>query len=739
MQVTKRDGRIVEFDGSKIVRAIEAAMSRTSIGIDHALSSFIAQKIEGTKNNYSVEEIQDLVENYLMSSDRKDVAKEYILFRAERTKQRELKGNIVQKAAQKISGKNIENSNANVDEATFGGRKNEASAIVQKEIALNMNMSPEVAQAHKSGLIYEHDLDAYNVGMHNCLFEDIEQLFKNGFKTRNGDVRRPSNFATACQLVAVAFQLQSQCQFGGVASAHLDIDLAPFVAKSFTKHLVDGLKYVSRLSEEEIDSCKTKFDFNLDDKTMQTAYPDAWNYAIDMLEREGQQASEALYHNLNTLESRAGSQVPFTSINYGRDTSTEGRLVSKWLLNASINGIGEHYVTPIFPIGIFSYKKGVNAYPGDKNYDLKRLALESMAKRIYPNWCNGDFSEAHENPNDPDTIYATMGCRTAIGYDRNGLGYKRVGRGNNIPITIILPKLAIEYGICLNKREYADIEGFWNAFEDTLKLVEKALLERFEILKSQSPKAAPFMYENGTIADADKCKDNVFESIKHNTLAIGYIGIAEMCQALFGKDHSDDAQVHAFALKVVSRINKFAKEASERNGLNFGCYATPAESLCMTAMSNLKKQYGVIQNVTDREYLTNSHHVPVWKKVSIYDKLRIEAPFCRFPTAGCITYIECESSFMKNLDAVEDIIDYAFNLDIPYLAFNFPIDTCMDCGYSDEFDAECPKCGSKNILQLRRVTGYLSVDYRRFNDGKQHEVLDRVKHDAFTRYDPNER
>lgn len=254
-------------------------------------------------------------------------------------------------------------------------------------------------------------------------------------------------------------------------------------------------------------------------------------------------------------------------------------------------------------------------------------------------------------------------------------------------------------------------------------------------MKNQSPKAAPFMYENGTIADADKCKDNVYEALKHNTFAFGYIGIAEMCQALFGKDHVDDTQVHAFALKVVSRIASFASEFSERNDLNAAAYAAPAESLCMTAMNKLKSQYGVIPNVTDREYLTNSHHVPVWKKVSIYDKLRIEAPFCRFAKAGCITYIECDSTFVQNTEAIESIIDYAADLDIPYLAFNFPIDTCLDCGYQGEFDAECPECGSQNIQQLRRVTGYLSVDYRRFNDGKQHEVEDRVKHDAFTRYD----
>lgn len=320
-----------------------------------------------------------------------------------------------------------------------------------------------------------------------------------------------------------------------------------------------------------------------------------------------------------------------------------------------------------------------------------------------------------------------------IGYDRFGLGYSKVGRGNNNPITIILPKIAIEYGICLGKREKPDLEGFWNKFNETLKLVEKAHLERFEIMRVQSPQAAPFMYANGTIKDADKCIDSVYEALKHNTFAIGYIGVAEMCQALFGKNHAQDEEIREFALSVVKRINEFASEASERNNLNFSCYATPAESLCRTALNNLRDQYGIIKNVTSHDYLTNSHHVPVWEKVSIYDKLRIEAPFCKYPTGGCITYIELESSFMQNLKAVEDIIDYAFQvLDIPYLALNFPIDTCLDCGEQGELNGKCPRCGSTNIEELRRVTGYLTTDWHKFNIGKQSEVQERVKHTAYT-------
>ena len=739
MHVIKRDGREAEFDKQKIVNAITLAMVRTEKGVDHDLANAIADKIEaecgGFNLPFSIEKIQDMVESNLMASDRKDVAKEYILYRAERTKKREQKSDIISQIWNKTTASDVVNSNANVDEYSFGGRKNEAASAIQKQIALDYNMSQDIAQAHKDGWIYEHDLDSYNVGMHNCLFLDFKHLFENGFSTRNGDVRPPSSFSTACQLVAVAFQLQSQNQFGGVASLHIDYDLAPFVAMSFKKHMMDGCKYVGGFdpSEDAIGH------MTLSDKEYWCDQGDyrfekIWNYAVDMLEREGKQSAEALYHNLNTLESRAGSQVPFTSLNTGRDTSPEGRLVTKWLFEASIAGVGKHHVTPIFPISIFSLKRGVNCAPGDPNYDLKKLAIKSLSKRIYPNFCNCDFSEAHEDAANIDTIYGTMGCRTVLGMDRHGLGYQRVGRGNNVPITIILPKLGIECGICTGKREKADLDGFWQKLNEILELVGKAHLERWEILRKQSPKAATFMYQNGTIADADKCVDTVEPALIHNTFAFGYLGVAEMCEALFGTNHARDSWVHSFALKVVAKINQYAKDWSAKNNLNGSCYATPAESLCYTALKKLRSQYGIIPNVTDKEWITNSHHVPVWEKISIYDKLRIEAPFCRYATAGCITYVECESTFMQNTEAIEDIIDYASNLDIPYLAINFPIDTCMDCGYQGEFDSCCPECGSKNILQLRRVTGYLSADYRHFNEGKMHEVENRVKHTAYTSF-----
>lgn len=735
--VIKRDGRENLFNSEKIYVAVMKAFNERekkdgkAIPEKEDIAKQIAKEIsELSKDKMTVEEIQDIVETKLMKSSRPEVAKDYILYRNKRTVVRDRKNKLVQKVMIRAKSQINEHSNANVDEESFSGREKEASADIGKTIALEYEgLSKEVAEAHKIMLIYQHDLEKAIYGVHNCLNLYFQYIFKHGFKTRNGDVRPPKSFSTACQLVAVAFQCQSQVQFGGVGTIHLDYDLAPFVRMSFSKHFKEGLKWVEHESEEYINHVPDSIGIEDEEAKYHT---EAYKYAMEMLEKEGSQSAQGLYHNLNTLESRQGSQVPFTSINLGRDTTPEGRMVTRWMLEASIDGIGKFHLTSIFPISIFQYKVGCNANKEDANYDLKQLALKSMSKRIYPNWCNCDWSQAHEDEENPDTYFSTMGCRTLVGYDRHGLGYVRQGRGNNVPNTIILPKLGIEFGICLGKRTEPDLKGFWDAFEETLKLTEKGLLERFEIMIEQSPKAAPFMYQNNTIQGARECKENVYNALKHNTLAIGYIGVAEMCVALFGKNHAEDKKVHEFALSVVKRINEFAAEASERNDLNFSCYATPAEGLCRTALKALRKQYGVIENVTSHDFITNSHHVPVYQKISIYDKLRVEAPFCKYPTGGCITYIELDSTFVKNLKAVEDIIDYAFKvLDIPYLAFNFPIDSCLDCGYQGEFNDCCPMCHSKHIQQLRRVTGYLTTDWHNFNDGKQAEVQERVKHSAY--------
>ena len=734
MYVIKRDGTRVLFNADKIVSAINKAMiSAYGAVYESETAEDIAHLISQRGVDLTVEQIQDLVEGYLMKSEYPEVAKSYIIYRDKRSKERTRRSKLVKAVMKRTEATAVENANANVDEKSFSGREKEASADVQKLIALDYTLSPEVAQAHKDMLLYQHDMEKTNIGEHNCLFVDFDKVFENGFVTRNGDVRPPSKFDTACQQTAVIFQCQSQVQFGGVGSLHIDYDLAPYVKKSFYKHMRNYFTDVEGMTEDNAELLiKAKYSpCEIDNVNIQDTAP--YKFAIRQLEREGIQAAEAMYHNLNTLESRAGSQVPFTSINFGRDTSTEGRFVSDKMLRASLSGIGKYHLTPIFPISIFQYKQGCNANPEDPNYDLKQLAIESLSKRIYPNFVNCDYSQAHEDLNDPDTFYGTMGCRTALGYDRFSNSYNRVGRGNLVPNTMILPKLGIEYGICLGERDTPDLNGFWSAFEDLLMLCEQGLLERFDIMVNQPPEAGPFMYQNGTMKDADKCVMSNYEALKHGTLAMGYIGIAELCQALFGKNHAEDPNVHAFALSVVKRINEYAKEASERHNLNFSCYATPAEGLCHTALNALRKQYGVIPNVTDHEFLTNSHHVPVWQEVGIFQKLEIEAPFCKYPTGGCITYVELDSTFVKNTKAIEQIIDYAFKeLDIPYLAFNFPIDSCLDCGYQGEFNNHCPECGSANIQQLRRVTGYLTTDYRHFNKGKQSEVEHRIKHSHFS-------
>lgn len=736
MLVTKRDGRQVPFDPSKIEIAITKAYWEEEYFPTHPLhpnATEIAKKIEALNKNMTVEGIQDLVEKELMAVD-PATAKKYILYRNKRSHAREQRSRAFDALRRRLDAVAVQNANANVDERSFSGREKEASADLQKIYALDNVLSEEVSAAHRNMWIYQHDLEKTPIGEHNCLNIDFEKLFNEGFQTRNGDIRPPSSFSTACQQVAVIFQCQSQVQFGGVGTVHLDYDLAPFVKRSFYKHWQDGIKYIGQVYiPDDVDVFQGAPDMSIEDYPKDSANErHIYRYAMDMLNKEMKQSAEALYHNLNTLESRAGSQVPFTSINFGRDTSVEGRMVSRVMLNASLAGIGKHHKTSIFPISIFQRKRGTNAHEGDVNYDLQKLALESLSKRIYPNFCNCDWSQAHEDLNDPDTYFSTMGCRTMLGYDRHGLGYRRVGRGNNVPVTIILPQLGLKHGIALGEREEANLEAFWEDFEKTLALAEQALLERFDVMVCQKVQSAPFMYMNGTIADGQNCFDTVYDSLRHNTLAIGYLGVAEMCQALFGENHVHSKKAHAFALSVVQRINEYAKEASERNDLNFSCYATPAEGLCSTALKALRKQHGILPNITDHDYITNSHHVPVYEKVGIFEKLEIEAPFCKYPTGGCITYVELDATFVTNTKAIEQIIDYAFDtLDIPYLAFNFPIDTCLDCGYSAEFNDRCPECGSTNIEQLRRVTGYLTTDYRKFNEGKRAETVERVKHSRY--------
>lgn len=886
-KIEKRDGSIVDFNKDKITNAILKAMKSVDMVDEKEASNVTTQVVkEVNKANKSipgVEDIQDIVEEKLMKKLPK-VAKEYITYRNQRNIIRNRKSATMINIKKILNCSNVQNSNANIDEYSFGGRKNESANLIQKEIALNDLIDPEITEAYNEGRLYIHDLSEYTIGEHNCLFADIPRLLANGFEARNGDVRPASCFSTACQLLAVIFQIQSQCQFGGVADNAIDRHLAPYVRKSFIKHYKNGLHWFG--NPGDWDTFTANHEFNIETASISAEWNIfkafnrmAYMFAMESLEKEGLQSTQALYHNLNTLESRAGSQVPFTSINFGLDTSFEGRKVTEWCLKASIDGIGKNHSTSIFPISIFVNKKEVNDRVYTPNYDLKKLAIKSLTKRIYPNFANGDWISnkadlhpikfinkeyeaadsndevmirtdfdymdklkkktveehttlgafikkviarnnadvvanhkevtikfvnhkdrflikdsncsnndynrrendhytrlyyihytindfgniekiyittesagydihkkhisdysdlavihvSYPNPKwnyNPDTEMATMGCRTLIGNDVNGMGYNKLGRGNVTPVTINLPYIGIEHGICLGERDTPDEEGFFKELNHMLDLATKELLDRYKYICSQSIKAGSFMYNNGTIADSDKALFfGVKESMKHGSQALGYIGLANACYAMYGKYFHQDKKVMEFAKKVIKTIYNRAKENTEKYHLNFSAYSSPAESTCFTLASKLQKKFGKIKNVCDRDYLTNSCHVPVYENISIRDKIDVESNFTWMCTGGCITYTELNSGVINNPRAVEKIINYAMNNErIPYFAINFPIDTCNHCGFSGEIEEHCPACGSDDIKRLRRVTGYITTDYRKFNKGKISETNDRVKH-----------
>ena len=413
-------------------------------------------------------------------------------------------------------------------------------------------------------------------------------------------------------------------------------------------------------------------------------------------------------------------------------------MVIKALLEGSINGVGKYHKTPIFPCGIFQMMSGVNRKEGDPNYDLFKLALKSTSQRLYPNYVNCDWSgNSGYDKNDPRTYMSTMGCRTCTSFDINGLGHLKDGRGNVCPVTIIMPTLAmksLETTKEMFEEKKQDLDFKTLLFNNFKKLLDKKiheakdmLIERFEWIANQSPKAASFMYENNVIAGYIP-EDGIRSALKHGTLAVGQLGLAETLQILIGNDHTSEEGM-VLAKDIYSLFSKRCKEFKEKYRLNFGVYNTPAENLCYTAMKNFRSKYGIIPNVSDREYFTNSMHVPVWKNMNPFEKIDIESELTGFSSAGCITYVELPSSTKNNLEALETIVNYAMDKDIPYFAINVPIDNCNDCGYSDEMNETCPMCGGNNISRLRRVTGYLTGDYvSSFNKGKQEEVKDRIKH-----------
>ena len=740
--VIKRDGRQVSFDKKKIESAVLKAFKAVDGKIDEYaerkaknIADYICN-IEKTQD-LSVEEIQDFVEKGLMSTKRKDIAIAYIEYRRKRSVERTKNSDLRRRVKDKLMAKNIQNQNANVDEASFGGRMGEANDEQMKDIALNEIMCEKSRYNHVNNIIYQHDLSHYAVGDTNCLVLPIDDMLSKGFKTRQTDIRPAASISSALQLIAVAMQAQSLVQFGGVSVGHLDWSLVPYYRKSFWKHYRDGLHWIAEISEDEAkEICNPEDDkersITLDSFKMFQGSKKVYKYAMAMTEKDTHQAMEGLLHNLNSLQSRSGNQLPFSSINYGNCTLPEGRAITKAILEATINGVGPLHKTAVFPCQIFQSGININRKPSDPNYDLFCLATKCTAKRLYPNYANLDWSgNAGCNKDDPRQIFASMGCRTMTGYDINGLGYLKDGRGNACPVTIIMPTIAMQALNTFDKgNNYKNTEQvihfFMRRLDKAIHEAKDMLIERFDWMCSQSPASAKFAYENNLFAGYNP-KEGIRSALKHFTLAIGQIGLAETLQILIKCDHTTEKGME-LAKKIEQLFSDRCTEFKEQYKLNFGVYYTPAENLCFTAMKKFKDKYGIIHNVSDKDFFTNSIHVPVWKEISPFDKIDIESQLTGYSSAGCITYVELDGKVEHNLKGLRQIILYAMNKDIPYFAINVPNDTCNKCGYTGELGETCPECRSKDIQRLRRVTGYLSTTYLHFNPGKIQEVQMRYKH-----------
>ena len=754
MTIIKRSGKTEKLTSKKIFdsicnenNAVDKEYQLTQRQIKRITESVVAY-CEDLEEPIEIDVLEDVIEKKLMEAQGYEVAKRYITYRYEKERIR-----LNTSLTEKLTASNVQNQNANVDEFSFGGRIGETASFVAKQYALDHLISKKAVRNHVNNEIYIHDLDAVATGMHNCLSIPFDKLLSQGFTTRQTDVRPASSLNTAFQLVAVIFQIQSLQQFGGVSATHLDWTMVVPFRKSFLKHFKDGLKYIEKLNDDEVASFVDRLlndpkEDNVNEITLANIWKDnvpsiefkmyneykaAKQYALDKTLAELKQAVEGFFHNLNTLQSRSGNQLPFSSINYGTCTMPEGRYVIKAILEGTIDGVGKYHRTSIFPCGIFQCMKGVNRHKGDPNYDLFRLALKSCVMRIYPNFVNCDWTnDLGYNKLDPRTYPSTMGCRTFSSWDINAetpeFKHMKDGRGNICPVTIILPELAMQTKLKHQDDVGARVQAFMKLLDKKINEAKDMLLERFDWICSQPAKSARFMYENGTFFGY-KPEEGIRSALKHGTLAIGQLGLAECLQILIGKDHTtEEGMKLAIEIETLYR-DKCAKFKKEYK-LNFGNYLTPAENLSHTSLKKFKDKYGVIKDVSDKEFFTNSIHVPVWKKLTPFEKIDIESKLTGFSAAGCISYVEIDSSAKNNIDAIEDFVNYAMDKDIPYLALNTKLDFCTKCGYQDEIGKTCPKCGAgeESIERLRRVTGYIATTYRYFNPGKQDEVQHRVEH-----------
>ena len=756
-QIIKRDGRKLPFNIEKIANAVyKAAQAVGGSNYDEAMEiarkvCIMIEEVYGSEIP-TVEQVQDMVEKVLVEEGHAKTAKAFILYRSNRTRSREMNTRLM-KVYEDLTftsakDSNMKRDNANIDGDTAMGTMLKYGSEGSKQFYEMYVLDPKHANAHNKGDIHIHDLDFLTLTT-TCCQIDIARLFKNGFFTGHGFLREPNSIGSYSALACIAIQSNQNDQHGGQSIPNFDYGLALGVAKTFISEvarisdiLFDG-KDISPV-KEELKSYVTDKEHVLDEEGLAftektlcdklgVSSEDAKHViekALNATDHATYQAMEALIHNLNTMHSRAGAQVPFSSINYGTDTSPEGRMVIKNVLLANEAGLGNGE-TPIFPIHIFKVKEGVNYNPTDPNYDLFKLACRVSAKRLFPNFSfiDAPYNLQYYKEGDYNTEVSYMGCRTRVignNYDKD----RQIvtGRGNLSFTSINLPRLAIESD--------GNVGLFFEKLDDMMDLVIEQLNARYRIQAQKKVRNFPFLMGQGIWIDSEKLgpDDEVGEVLKHGTLSMGFIGLAECLKALIGVHHGESEEARDLGMEIVTHMRDRMDEESKRTGMNYTLLATPAEGLSGRFVNIDKIKYGVIEGVTDREYYTNSFHVPVYHNISAFEKIKIEAPYHALTNAGHISYIELDGDPLKNVDAFEKIVRCMKESGIGYGSINHPVDRDPVCGYTGIIDDVCPKCGRREddgkprFERIRRITGYLVGTLDRFNDAKKAEERDRVKH-----------
>ena len=767
-KIRKRDGREVPFNIEKITNAIFKAAVAAG-GSDYHTAESLAEQVaetleHGKEKVPSVEEIQDTVEKTLIESGHARTAKKFILYRAERTRIREKNTQLMKTyeglTFQDSRNNNLKRENANINGDTAMGTMLRYGSEGAKRFNSLYVLKPEHSKAHNNGDIHIHDMDFLTLTT-TCCQIDIRKLFRHGFATGHGHLREPQDIQSYAALACIAIQSNQNDQHGGQSIPNFDYGMAPGVAKTYARlyfqnlakalELLGNVENAAKQAQSIRDSIRKEYhlrptlgnveNYQTIEKQMlnrivpeKSAVQRIQSFAAESAEKETDrntyQAMEALIHNLNTMHSRAGAQVPFSSLNYGTDPSPEGRMAMKNVLLATDAGLGNGE-TPIFPIHIFKVKEGINYNPGDPNYDLFQLACKVSAKRLFPNFSflDAPYNLKYYKPGHPETEIAYMGCRTRVIGNVYDPSREIVnGRGNLSFTSVNLPRLGLKHR--------QDVDGFFEELDKIIDLVIDQLLDRFEIQARKKVKNFPFLMGQGVWLDSEKLgpEDEVREVLKHGTLSMGFIGLAECLKALIGKHHGESEEAQKLGLRIIGHMRKRMDEASKDHQLNFSLFATPAEGLSGRFVEMDRKIYGSIPGITDREYYTNSFHIPVYYEISAFDKIRLEAPYHEMTNAGHITYVELDGDPLKNLPAFEKIIRAMKETGVGYGSINHPVDRDPVCGFTGIINDTCPSCGRKEgdvkFERIRRITGYLVGTLDNFNDAKKAEVRDRVKHFA---------